>query len=96
MYSTYAFIAIFQLKATDSKPNNNHGIATVFRPDFRLYDSNEPMKMQGVNDKMVRKLILVLAMLGLLAALTGCQTVAGLGRDITWTAEASADWLESQ
>jgi len=45
---------------------------------------------------MIRKLVIVLAVVGLLVSLAGCQATAGLGRDITWTAEAAAYWLESQ
>ena len=45
-------------------------------------------------EKMVRKVLLVFALIVVLFSLIGCQTVAGLGRDVTWTAEETADLLE--
>ncbi len=43
---------------------------------------------------MVRKVLLVFALIVVLFSLIGCQTVAGLGRDITWTAEETGNLLE--
>ena len=45
-------------------------------------------------EKMVRKVLLVFALIVVLFSLIGCQAVAGLGRDVTWTAEETADLLE--
>ena len=33
---------------------------------------------------MLRKTILVITLLGMVFSLLGCQTVQGVGRDITW------------
>lgn len=33
---------------------------------------------------MLRKTILVIILLGMVFSLLGCQTVQGVGRDITW------------
>lgn len=43
---------------------------------------------------MLKKLILTAVLLGLLLISLGCQTVSGLGRDITWTAEATSNLIE--
>ncbi len=43
---------------------------------------------------MARKVILIVALLLMTFSFVGCQTVQGLGRDITWTGEAVADMLE--
>lgn len=45
-------------------------------------------------EKMVRKVLLVFALIVVLFSLASCQTVAGFGRDVTWTAEETADLLE--
>ena len=45
---------------------------------------------------MTKKLLLLAALLILLFSLAGCQTIAGLGEDITWTADATADVLEGE
>ena len=43
---------------------------------------------------MVKKAILIIALLILSFSLISCQTVAGVGGDIKWTAEATADLME--
>jgi predicted small secreted protein len=43
---------------------------------------------------MFRKVLLLLVLIVLLFSLTGCQAIAGLGRDITWTAEETGDLLD--
>ena len=40
------------------------------------------------------KVILVFALILILFAVSGCQTVQGIGRDITWTGQAGADLME--
>ena len=40
------------------------------------------------------KKVLVLTLLLVVFALTGCQTVQGLGEDIKWTGEKGAEVLE--
>lgn len=45
---------------------------------------------------MVRKIVLVVALVSIVFLSFGCQTVAGVGGDIKWTAEATADMLEGQ
>jgi len=42
---------------------------------------------------MFRKVLLIFALIVVLFSLIGCQAVAGLGRDITWTAEETGDLL---
>ena len=43
---------------------------------------------------MVKKAILVLILVVLSFSLISCQTVQGLGGDISWTAEKTADLME--
>lgn len=43
---------------------------------------------------MVRKVLLVLALVGVLFSLLGCQTVQGLGEDIKWTGEKAAEIVD--
>ena len=43
--------------------------------------------------KMVRKILLIFALIVVLFSLVSCQAVAGLGRDITWTAEEAGNLL---
>lgn len=43
---------------------------------------------------MFRKVLLLLALIVVLFSLVSCQAIAGFGRDITWTAEETADVLE--
>jgi len=43
---------------------------------------------------MFRKVLLILALIVLSFSLIGCQTVQGLGGDITWTGEKTAEILE--
>ena len=45
-------------------------------------------------EKMFRKVLLVLALIVLSFSLIGCQTVQGVGGDITWTGEKVAEILE--
>jgi predicted small secreted protein len=46
--------------------------------------------------KMIKRMLLVIALIAIALSLASCQTCAGLGRDITWSAEATADLLEGQ
>jgi predicted small secreted protein len=43
---------------------------------------------------MAKRMLLVVALIVLLFTLVGCQTVQGLGGDIKWTGEKSAEILE--
>ena len=43
---------------------------------------------------MVKKIILGLALFILVFSLASCQTVQGIGHDITWMGQAGADVLE--
>lgn len=45
---------------------------------------------------MIKKAFLAIALAVVIFTLTGCQTVAGLGEDITWSAQATADMIEGQ
>ncbi len=45
---------------------------------------------------MFKKVILVLVLAGCCMLLVSCQTVSGIGKDITWSAEATADLLEGE
>jgi len=42
---------------------------------------------------MVRKVLLVIALIVVSFSLIGCQTVQGLGEDIKWTGEKGAEVL---
>ncbi len=43
---------------------------------------------------MVRRVLLVIALIVVSFSLIGCQTVQGLGEDIKWTGEKGAEILE--
>ncbi len=43
---------------------------------------------------MVKKVLLIIVLIVLSLALVNCQTVQGLGGDIQWTAEKTAELLE--
>lgn len=43
---------------------------------------------------MVRKVLLIAALVILMLLPMSCQTVQGFGRDVTWTGEKSAQILE--
>jgi len=43
---------------------------------------------------MFKKALLLLALVVLLFALTGCQTVQGIGGDVQWLGEKGAEILE--
>jgi predicted small secreted protein len=45
-------------------------------------------------EKMAKKLLLLAALIIVIFVAVGCQTVQGLGGDITWTGEKSAELLE--
>jgi len=49
---------------------------------------------KGESDKMVRKVLLIIALIVMLFSLVSCQTVQGLGGDIQWIGQAGADALE--
>jgi predicted small secreted protein len=43
---------------------------------------------------MVRKVLLVLALVVLVFSLIGCQTVQGLGEDIKWVGEKGSELVD--
>jgi len=43
---------------------------------------------------MIRKVLLVLLLLCVITSFFGCQTVQGIGEDIKWTGEKTAELLE--
>lgn len=43
---------------------------------------------------MVRKVIVVLALVCVVFSLVGCQTIQGLGEDIKWVGEKAAEIVE--
>ncbi len=43
---------------------------------------------------MAKKVFLVIALIVLMFSLVGCQTVQGLGEDVTWVGEKGAELLE--
>ena len=43
---------------------------------------------------MLKKVILAVLLAAMLLLMAGCQTVAGVGRDITWSAEATSNFIE--
>ena len=43
---------------------------------------------------MVRKALLIIALIIAVFTAASCQTVQGLGQDITWIGQAGADMLE--
>jgi len=45
---------------------------------------------------MIRKVLLAVALILAVFWLASCQTVAGVGKDITWTADATAGVLEGK
>ncbi len=45
---------------------------------------------------MIRTILLIVALSITIFALAGCQTVQGLGRDITWTGKAVGDVLDGR
>jgi len=42
----------------------------------------------------VKKILIAVALAVLTLSLAGCQTVQGLGRDISWTGQAGLEGLE--
>ena len=43
---------------------------------------------------MVRKMLLIIALIIAVFAVASCQTVQGIGHDITWMGQAGAEILE--
>ena len=43
---------------------------------------------------MIRKVLLVVALVIVVFSLVGCQTVQGLGEDITWVGEKGSEIVE--
>lgn len=44
--------------------------------------------------KMVRKVLLVLVLVGVVFSLVGCQTIQGLGEDIKWIGEKGSELVD--
>jgi predicted small secreted protein len=49
---------------------------------------------KGESEKMVKKVLLVIALIVMVFSSVGCQTAQGLGEDIKWTGEKGAEILE--
>jgi len=47
------------------------------------------------SEKMVIRILLLLALILAAFIFAGCQTVQGVGRDITWTGEAGAEFIDN-
>jgi len=45
---------------------------------------------------MIRKVLLLIALIVVTLSFIGCQTVQGVGGDIKWTGEKGAEILEGQ
>jgi predicted small secreted protein len=45
---------------------------------------------------MAKRILLVVALIVVILSLAGCQTVQGLGKDITWTGEAVAGAIDGK
>lgn len=45
---------------------------------------------------MIKKVLLIIVLIVLSLALVNCQTVQGLGGDIQWTGEKTAELLEGE
>lgn len=45
-------------------------------------------------EKMVKKILLLVALIVVMFSLISCQTVQGIGGDIKWTGEKGAELLE--
>ena len=45
--------------------------------------------------KMVKKILLITVLISSMLALGGCQTVQGIGRDITWSGQAGAEVIDN-
>jgi predicted small secreted protein len=43
---------------------------------------------------MIKKILLIIVLFTALFVVSGCQTVQGLGRDITWTGRAVGDAID--
>ena len=43
---------------------------------------------------MLKKIMLAAALMAIALAFAGCQTVQGVGRDITWTGKAGAEAID--
>ena len=46
------------------------------------------------SEEMIRKVLLVLALIVVVFSLVSCQTVQGLGEDIKWVGEKAAEIVE--
>jgi predicted small secreted protein len=57
-----------------------------------LYEKTEGFLRESV--KMVRKVLLLLALIAVVFSLVGCNTIQGLGEDIKWTGEKAAEIVE--
>jgi predicted small secreted protein len=47
------------------------------------------------SEKMLKKIMLVVALVMIALAFAGCQTVQGIGEDITWTGRAGAEVMNN-
>jgi predicted small secreted protein len=47
-------------------------------------------------EKMIKKLLLIIVLIAMAFSIIGCQTVQGVGGDIKWTGQKSAEILEGK
>ena len=45
--------------------------------------------------KMLKKILLIVLLIFSMLAFSGCQTVQGIGRDITWTGQVGAEAMNN-
>lgn len=45
---------------------------------------------------MIRKMLLLFTLFVLMFCMVGCQTIAGIGGDIQWSAESTAELMEGE
>ena len=45
---------------------------------------------------MIKKLLLIIVLIAMAISIIGCQTVQGVGGDIKWTGQKSAEILEGK
>ncbi len=57
-----------------------------------MYEKTEGFLRESV--KMIRKVLLLLALIAVVFSLVGCNTIQGLGEDIKWTGEKAAEIVE--
>ena len=60
---------------------------------FNLFCRAKPKSIRGP-EKMVRKVLLVIALVVVVLSVVGCKTVQGIGGDITWVGKKGQQVVE--